>query len=335
MREYFRPLVQTGPMTSAECRPLAGGACWFDTVEVLSRDAAPRRIAAAAVPGEVLVHLTTPRAGSGGLLYERPQVMGILNVTPDSFSDGGDFVAADAALEQARAMDADGADIIDIGGESTRPGAAPVTPEEEAARVCPLILALAGQGIGPISVDTRNASTARAALAAGAQVFNDVSALSHDPMSAEVAAQSTAALCLMHAQGDPETMQANPRYADVLLDVYDYLAERIAVAEAAGVERRRLIVDPGIGFGKTLAHNLALLRGVSLFHGLGVPILVGASRKRFIGELADAPEPKERLAGSLAVAVMAAQQGVQVLRVHDVAPTVQALKVAQAIDHGI
>ena len=333
-RTYFRPIAMTGSPAGADTLPLAGGPLWFDRVEVLNRGTSPDVIRAADLPEEAAQRLTGQRSPSGGMTYDAPRVMGILNATPDSFSDGGDFAQAAAALEKSRAMAVEGADIIDIGGESTRPGAEPVSLEDEQARVVPLIETLVKEGVGPLSVDTRNAATAEAALGAGAVLFNDVSALSHDPQSAEVAARHGAALCLMHAQGDPETMQADPRYDDVLLDVYDYLEDRIRAAAAAGIARDMILADPGIGFGKTVEHNLALLRGLSLFHGLGVPLLVGASRKRFIGTLGDAPEPKDRLGGSLAVAVMAALQGAQVLRVHDVAPTVQALKLAGAIWRG-
>jgi dihydropteroate synthase len=258
--------------------------------------------------------------------------MGVLNVTPDSFSDGGLHLAPSAALARARALAAEGADILDIGGESTRPGADPVAPAEEIARVVPVIAALRAEGIRtPISIDTRNAAVAQAAFDAGADLWNDVSALSHDEGSPALAARSGRAVCLMHAQGGPKTMQVAPAYDDVLLDVCDFLEARVAAAEAAGIPRSRIFVDPGIGFGKTVAHNLALVRGLALLHDLGCPILFGASRKRFIGTIGDAPVPADRTPGSIAVALEALRRGAQVIRVHDVKETRQAMALWQAL----
>jgi dihydropteroate synthase len=258
--------------------------------------------------------------------------MGIVNVTPDSFSDGGTAHAPEAALARARAMVAAGADILDIGGESTRPGAATVPVPEEIARTAPVIRAIRAAGIvTPISIDTRKAGVAEAALAAGADIVNDVSALSWDPALARVVAEAGVPVCLMHAQGTPQTMQQNPHYGDVLTEVYDYLAARMDWAVAQGIDPARIITDPGIGFGKTMEHNLALLRGLSLFHALGAPVLLGASRKRFIGTLSGVDEAAKRMPGSVAVALMAAGQGAQILRVHDVAETVQALALWRAL----
>lgn len=329
---YYRPLPQTDPARPADALPLAGGWCWFDRIEVLRRDGPPRVIAAAEAPPEVLARLTAPRASVAGLTLDRPRIMGILNVTPDSFSDGGDHLAPATAQEHARAMVAAGAAILDIGGESTRPGAADVPVPEEIARTAPVIAALAGGA--PISIDTRKAAVAQAALVAGAALVNDVSAFLHDPAMAGAVAAAGAPVCLMHAQGTPQTMQADPRYDDVLLDVYDHLAARVAAAEAAGIARARILVDPGIGFGKTQAHNLALLARLSLFHALGCPILLGVSRKRFIGTIGQAPEPKARMPGSVAVALAGVAQGAQVIRVHDVAETRQALALWQAVTRG-
>jgi dihydropteroate synthase len=261
---------------------------------------------------------------------DRPQIMGILNVTPDSFSDGGRFLDPAAALAQAQAMVAEGAALLDIGGESTRPGAAEVPVADEIARTEPVIAALRDAGV-PLSIDTRKAAVAQAALAAGAGIVNDVSALSLDAGMAGVVAAAKVPLVLMHARGTPATMQDAPLYDDVLLDVYDWLERRIAVAEAAGIARGRIVVDPGIGFGKTVAHNLALIRGLSLFHGLGCPVLLGASRKRFIGTISGEDKAGRRVAGSLAVALAGAAQGAQILRVHDVAETRAALALARAI----
>lgn len=255
-----------------------------------------------------------------------PLVMGIVNVTPDSFSDGGHWLDAGAAIAHGLQLEAEGADILDIGGESTRPGAEPIGVEEELRRVIPVIAALAKQVRVPISIDTRNAEVMRRAADAGARIINDVAALGYDPDALRVAAETGLPVVLMHAQGDPRTMQLDPRYDDVVLDVCDWLAARISVCEAAGIPRARIVVDPGIGFGKTLDHNLALIGSLGILHGLGCPILLGASRKSFIGHLTGA-EALDRLPGSIATALLGAAQGVQILRVHDVAATRQALAV--------
>ena len=322
---YWRPLIsETG-------LPLAGGPLWFDRVERLARGDVAEILPASALPDDVAERLTAERAAIGALTLDHPRIMGILNTTPDSFSDGGKFTDQSVAVDHAREMIAAGAEIIDIGGESTRPGADFVPAPEEIARTLPVVTALEDAG-ATLSIDTRKADVAEAALGAGAHIFNDVSALSFDPRSVAVAAKTGAFLCLMHAKGDPKTMQQDPRYEDVLLDVFDYLAERIEMAVAAGVRRDRIIADPGIGFGKTLEHNLALLRRMSLFHALGCPILIGASRKRFIGTLSGTDAAADRVPGSLAVALFAAQQGAQILRVHDVAETSAALKTWVALD---
>ena len=253
-------------------------------------------------------------------------MMGVVNVTPDSFSDGGRHATTDAAVAHALQLEAEGADILDIGGESTRPGSDPVDLEEECRRVLPVIAALARKSRARISVDTRKAEVMRRAALEGAHMINDVSALTHDPRSLEVVAALALPVALMHAQGDPRTMQDDPTYDDVVLDVYDYLDERIAACERAGIPRARLVIDPGIGFGKTLAHNLELLGSLAIFHGLGCGLMLGASRKSFIGHLTGAGAA-DRLPGSLAAALLGAAQGVQLLRVHDVAATRQALAV--------
>lgn len=264
-----------------------------------------------------------PRLGPGA-----PLMMGIVNVTPDSFS--GDGLSRSAAIAHARALHEAGADLIDIGGESTRPGAAPVASAEECRRILPVIEALAGRM--PISVDTRHAATMRATLAAGARIVNDISALRHDPAALSVVASAGAPVILMHMLGDdPQRMQDAPHYADVALEVAGFLAGRIDAAVAAGIARERIAIDPGIGFGKTAAHNLALLRRLPLLAGLGCPILVGASRKSFIGRLSGEAAAAGRVAGSVAVALFAAERGAAILRVHDVAETVQALRVWRAL----
>ena len=266
-----------------------------------------------------------PDAGSLG----RPLVMGVLNVTPDSFSDGGRHFDPRAALMAADAMLQAGADMIDVGGESTRPGAPPVDAEAEMARVLPVIRAIARDA--PVSVDTRHAATMRAALEAGAEVVNDVTALRHDPEALAVVAEAGCSVVLMHMPGtEPATMQEHAHYGDVVLEVADFLAARIAACEAAGIPRHRIAVDPGIGFGKTMDHNLQLLDRLPILLGLGCPVLVGASRKRFIGTLSGVKTPGDRMAGSLGVAVAAVTRGAAMLRVHDVAETVAALRLWRA-----
>jgi dihydropteroate synthase len=256
-----------------------------------------------------------------------PKIMGILNVTPDSFSDAH---TTHGAIAAGRAMIASGADIIDIGGESTRPGAAPVPPEVEQARILPVIAALAGAGI-PLSVDTRNAATMAAALDAGASMINDVSGLSHDPEAAALVASRACPVVLMHMRGTPRTMSAQTTYENLLPDVAAELARRVEAALAAGVRPENITLDPGIGFAKTQAQNLILLRGLQSVTALGYPVLVGASRKSFIGRYGAEPDPARRLPGSLAAALFAAAQGANILRVHDVAETLQALRVWQAL----
>jgi dihydropteroate synthase len=332
---YLRPIAMTDAARPAAALTLAGGWCWFDRVEVLERGRAARLVPVGELSAEALAPLVTPRPAFGGLAMAQPRVMGILNVTPDSFSDGGLFLRPEAAVMQARRMAA-GADIIDIGGESTRPGAAEVAEADEVARTSPVIAALRAGGLDlPISIDTRKAAVTRAAFAAGASILNDVTALQFDPAMAGAAAALSAPVILMHSIATPETMQDDPRYDDVLLDVYDALAARLVAAEAAGIPRDRLAVDPGIGFGKTLEHNLALLNRLSLFHGLGVPVLLGASRKRFIGTIGAEAEAARRMPGSLAVALAGVAQGVQMIRVHDVAETRQALSLWQAVTNGV
>lgn len=320
--QYFRPILD---LSGGRWR-LAGGWTGFSSFELLERGTAARVVQDA--PPEVIGALTAPRPPVLGLSMDAPRIMGIVNVTPDSFSDGGRW-NEDGGIAHGRALIAEGAHILDIGGESTRPGAAAVPVPEEIARTRPAIGALSREAA--VSVDTRKAEVARAAVAAGAGLVNDVSGFDFDPGMAAAVAETGAAVCLMHARGLPENMQDDPRYGDVLLDVYDALAERIARAEAAGIPRDRIVIDPGIGFGKTLEHNLAILRRISLYHGLGVPVLLGASRKRFVGTLGGTETATQRDPGSLAVTLAAAQQGIQIHRVHDVAGTRQGLALWQAI----
>lgn len=269
--------------------------------------------------------------GRFSLSLDRPLLMGILNVTPDSFSDGGSYNRLDAALAHAERLLADGADILDIGGESTRPGAPYVSPEEELQRVLPVLERLAALQV-PLSLDTRRTSVMRAALQAGAvDLINDVSALEDDGALALVAAANVA-ICLMHKQGNPDTMQQQPDYADVVQEVGGYLARRIELCLAHGIARERLLADPGFGFGKTLEHNLALLRALPQLEAMaGAPLLVGMSRKSMLGAITGEAQPDQRLGASVAAALLAAQRGARIIRVHDVKATHQALQVWQAL----
>ena len=264
-----------------------------------------------------------------------PVLVGVLNVTPDSFSDGGDFLAPEKAASRAAAMLDEGAEIIDVGGESTRPGSDPVPQEEEARRVVPVIRAiLADRPDAVISIDTYRAATAGVALAAGARVVNDVTALRGDPRMADVVAGSGCPVVLMHMLGEPKTMQRDPRYEDVVREVRCFLAARAEHAFPAGVERENIILDPGIGFGKTLEHNLTLLRHLDALVELGFPVLVGASRKRFIGRITGVEETRERVFGTVAANVLAYERGATLFRVHDVRANREALAVALAVRYG-
>lgn len=262
-----------------------------------------------------------------------PLLMGIVNVTPDSFSDGGAFLDPSHAVDHALKLVDDGAAIIDIGGESTRPGSDGVDEATELSRILPVIRGLANQTAAPISVDTRRPAVARAAINAGASIWNDVSALTFASDSESVAASLPCRIVLMHAQGDPKSMQDNPCYLDVVAEVRDFLASRIAASVAAGIDRDRLIIDPGIGFGKTVEHNLALMEGLRNLGALGLPVLLGASRKRFIAALDRHGNGGARLGGSIAAALAGAARGASILRVHDVAATRQALAVFCAIEN--
>ena len=345
-RIYLRPtaFVDAPFGHDGKLARLAGGMLWFSAVEVTRAGAggplhelvpvASIEVALAGLGREAQLawqRITSQRAplsvGSRTIRLDQPQVAGIVNATPDSFSDGGRHEDPSAAIEAAHNMAAAGAALIDVGGESTRPGAKPVWEEDEAKRVLPVVEQLARAGTA-VSIDTRKAAVMEAALRAGAGLVNDVSALIYDDRSAGIVAAAECPVVLMHHKGAPETMQQAPHYdGPVLFEVYDWLEERIEAAVAAGIDRGRIIVDPGIGFGKTVQHNLQLINGLSLFHGLGCPIMLGASRKRMIGALSGEAPADQRLAGSIALALKAADQGVQLLRVHDVPETVQALRV--------
>ncbi|MFV0472888.1 MAG: dihydropteroate synthase [Pikeienuella sp.] len=308
--------------------PLAGGPVRFNKVETIGLNRPSRRLALKTIDPEARRHFAAQRQPLLGVEMDRPRIFGVLNVTPDSFSDGRPEENAQAAIARGLVMEGAGADFIDIGGESTRPGSDAVSPAEEQDRVLPVIEGLIAAGVSaPISIDTRNAATARAAFAAGARLFNDVSALTHDEGSLAAATELGGAVCLMHALGDPKTMQDAPRYENVLIEVYDWLEKRVEACLAAGIPRERIIVDPGIGFGKTVRHNMELIRGLAAFHGFGCPVMLGASRKAFIGRLTGVEKAADRLAGSIAAALAAAGQGAQILRVHDVAATREALDI--------
>ncbi|MFQ5766075.1 MAG: dihydropteroate synthase, partial [Rhodospirillales bacterium] len=266
-----------------------------------------------------------------GLPLDEPRLMGIINVTPDSFSDGGETLTPADAVARGQAMVEDGAHILDVGGESTRPGAAPVDAAEEVKRVAPVVEGLAGLGT-PISIDSRRADVMRAALRAGASIVNDVTALTSDPEALGVVAESGASVVLMHMQGEPGSMQDDPRYDDAPAEVFGYLRDRVAACEAAGISRGRIAVDPGIGFGKTIEHNIQILSRLDLYRDLGYPVMIGVSRKSFIAKIDRDQPPKARVAGSLAATLAALGQGVRLFRVHDVAETRQALAVWRAIE---
>ncbi len=328
--------------------PLAGQCLRFAAIEIIEREGmrVNRRLASVGdafdrewgrhtlQASELMEAITAPRARLAGLALDTPRIMGIVNVTPDSFSDGGRFSSVQAAVDHALRLAEEGADILDIGGESTRPGADTVPVAEELARVMPVIEGLRPRTQALISIDTRKGEVMRRAAAAGADILNDVSALTHDPQSLSVAAESGLPVILMHARGEPKTMNDNPQYGDVALDVFDFLEARIGACVAAGIPKAKLVADPGIGFGKHLPHNVAVMGSLALYHGLGVPILLGASRKKLIDHISDAPQPKDRVPGSLAAALAGVAQGVQIVRVHDVTATRQALAVWQAAMHG-
>lgn len=264
---------------------------------------------------------------------ERTYVMGICNLSPDSFSGDGLGEDIEATVALAKHMVAEGADIIDVGGESTRPGARPVSVEEELARVVPVVEGLGRLG-ALVSIDTRRAPVMRAAIDAGAKIINDITALTGDPDALGLAAESGLPVVLMHMRGDPATMQDDPRYEDAAADIFSFFTERVAACEKAGIGRERIAVDPGIGFGKTVGHNLEILGRLDLYTGFGCPVLLGVSRKSFIGKLSREEAPKDRLAGSIAAILAAARQGVRLFRVHDVAETRQAFAIWEAIEKG-
>ena len=343
----FRDRFTAGPDAAGEVwggLPLAGGPLSFAALEVIERTGkgALRRTIGLGdlferdwgrntlAASDLLEAIRSARPRFAGLALDRPCIMGIVNVTPDSFSDGGSYANSQAAIDHGLRMVEEGAGILDIGGESTRPGSDTVPLEEELRRVMPVLEGLRAKTEARISVDTRKAEVMRRAAAAGADILNDVSALTHDPKALEVAALSGLPVMLMHAQGDPKTMNDSPQYTDVTLDVFDFLESRIRACEAAGIPKAKIVADPGIGFGKHLHHNVAVLNAMSLYHGLGVHVLLGASRKKLIGQLCNVDDPKARVPGSIAAALSSIAQGVQIVRVHDVAATRQAVCVWEA-----
>jgi dihydropteroate synthase len=343
MRTLLRPtaFVDSPFGYDGKVARLAGGMNWFSAVELIGVDG-NRRVSTEPVPVEGVEGrfddamaaqwqaLTGPRAplqlGERTIRFDQPQVMGIVNATPDSFSDGGQFADSAAAAVAGADMAAQGAAIIDVGGESTRPGAKAVWEGDEIERIAPVIRQLSAGGTA-VSVDTRKADVMTAAIEAGARMINDVSALTYDDRSAGVVAAAGVPVVLMHHQGAPETMQDDPCYEDVLVEIYLWLEERIGAAVEAGIARDKILVDPGFGFGKNVGQNLELMNGFALFHSLGVPLVVGASRKRTIGALSGEAPADKRLGGSIAFALKAVEQGAQLIRVHDVFETVQALRV--------
>lgn len=326
MATFLRPILQTGVARPKEAIELAEGPFWFDQVEIAGQirnisqvakdDLAPFRVAPAGRKAKAVP----------------PKIMGILNVTPDSFSDGGTFSTTEKAIERGLALLAAGADILDIGGESTRPGAAQVAAEDELARVLPVIKGILSRNPdATISIDTRKSKVARQAIQAGAVLVNDVSALRFDPEMVAVVADSAASLCLMHARGTPETMQSETDYFDIVAEVLASLEQSVETSVARGIEKSRLLVDPGLGFAKTGLQNLELTRNLSAFHALGCPIVYGASRKKFIGTFSGVQPAQERVVGSVTLALEAARQAVQIVRVHDIAATKQAFNMWGAL----
>ncbi len=353
-RLWLRPLglisgrAATEAVARGHARPLTGSSLAFSLVAALSLGSDRRPISATAsvvdfelwIAGagarfaqlmrQQLALLSAPRPPWAGFDLGRPIVMGVLNVTPDSFSDGGQWFDTERAIAHGRALLTAGTDIIDVGGESTRPGAVELPPEEEIRRVKPVVRALVESG-AVVSINSRHKAVVGAALDAGARIVNDVSALTHDTGSAALIARRGVSVVLMHMRGEPQTMQRDPAYASPLIEVLEFLKGRIEACIAAGIPRQQIAIDPGIGFGKTVSHNLQLLSGIGSFHTLGCGIVLGVSRKSTIARLSKGEPPKARLPGSLAAALSAVQQGVQILRVHDVAETHQALAVWRAI----
>lgn len=329
--KVYRPLLQSGVSRPEGALFFVGGPLWFTHAEELGDDHESRLIAARQIPDDVLQRLVRRPLPRSGLTFDKPHVMGILNLTPDSFSDGGNFRSVNDAVNAACIMVKAGVDIIDIGGESTRPGAHSVSVEEEIRRVRSVVCELAQRLDTPLSIDTRKAEVARLAIDCGAALVNDVSGLTYDANLASLCVERKIPVCVMHSPAEPALMQERAQYDNVVLSVYAFLDARIRELETQGVSRDQVIVDPGIGFGKTLDHNLALLKNIATLHGLGCPVMVGVSRKGFIGKIGRAPKATDRGPGSIAVGLAAMAQGVQILRVHDVEATSQAVRLWRAV----
>ena len=334
MKDYFRPILISSADKPKDAFCLGQGRLWFNSIERLARNRPAEVIPAKDLSQKCINRLVDQRPIMAGVDFKNPRIMGVLNVTPDSFSDGADFNDPTRAEYQAEDMVQNGADIIDVGGESTRPGAQETPAAIEIERTSPVIRSISSKTKVAVSIDTRKASVAIAAVESGAKLVNDVSGLTFDPELASFCAEENLPVCVMHSSGPPETMQDNPIYEDVVLDVYDSLEARIDGLIGQGIRRDRIIADPGIGFGKTMEHNLALLNKSSLFHSLGVPLLLGVSRKGFIGKVTQEDVAKARVIGSVSAALTGVSQGVQIFRVHDVKETRQAFDMWQMIMFG-
>jgi len=334
MTSYFRPILRTGSPRADDSIVFAETNYWISEAEEIKLGKKTELVSINDVPDRWIKRWLGKRSDILGMKFGYPKLMGILNVTPDSFSDGGHHLELDAASMQAEFMADNGADIIDIGGESTRPGALTVPISEEIKRIEPVINAISSKSRIPISVDTRKSEVASAAHKAGAAMVNDVSGFTFDPDLLSYCSQNRLPVCVMHMQGSPENMQNNPKYENILVEVFDFLEAQIETLVQAGICRDKIVADVGIGFGKNLEHNLALIKNISFFHGLGVPLLFGVSRKSIIGNLAKVKNPKDRVHGSISLAISALAQGVQLFRVHDVAETKQAFDLWIAVNFG-
>jgi len=334
MTSYFRPIVRTGSPRSKNSIFLAETNYWVSEAEEIKFGKKTKLVSINDVPDWWKKRWLKKRSDILGMEFGYPKLMGILNVTPDSFSDGGNHVELDAALNQAKFMEENGVDIIDVGGESTRPGALTVPILEEIRRIEPVISGISARSKIPISVDTRKAGVASAAHKAGASMVNDVSGFTFDSDLLPFCSKYKLPVCVMHMKGSPENMQNNPKYENILIEVFDFLENQIGKLVEAGISRDQIIADVGIGFGKNIEHNLTLIKNISLFHGLGVPLLLGVSRKSIISNVAKVEKPSDRVHGSISLALSALGQGVQVFRVHDVAETRQAFDLWVAVNFG-
>lgn len=334
MKVYYRPIIQNDLTRPKFYLNLSNQYQWFDRFEKLERGKKPVHISADLVPSEVIRNLTSIRKSCIFDHFEKPLIMGILNLTPDSFSDGGVNFHAMDAIKSAKKMVEDGVDVIDVGGESTKPGAEQITDELELSRIESTIKAIKRNHPScKVSVDTRKSRVMKRVIELGVDFVNDVSALSFDTSSMQVLAQDNVQICLMHGGLNPKTMQQRTVYDDVVLDVYDYLEERISSAVAGGIKKENIIVDPGIGFGKTETQNIQLIQKASIFHSLGCPVLYGVSRKAFIGGISGVKKVSDRFPGSIAVALDLIRQGIQLIRVHDTGETKQAVALWEAINY--